>query len=55
MKDTNKVLIGVGVLGALGVGIYLLTRRTSTTTKDPTKDSTNCSDKYEHALHALHA
>jgi hypothetical protein len=32
MKDTNKVLIGVGVLGALGVGIYLLTRRTSTTT-----------------------
>ena len=32
MTDTNKILIGVGVLGALGTGIYLLTRRTTTTT-----------------------
>ena len=32
MTDTNKILIGVGVLGALGTGIYLLTKKTTTTT-----------------------
>ncbi|MDB9959936.1 hypothetical protein OAD75_06075 [Gammaproteobacteria bacterium] len=38
MTDTNKILIGVGVLGALGTGIYLLTRSntiTTTTTTNP--------------------
>ena len=32
MTDTNKILIGVGVVGALGVGVYLLTRKPGTTT-----------------------
>jgi len=32
MTDTNKILIGVGVLGALGTGIYLLTKRNTITT-----------------------
>ena len=32
MTDTNKILIGVGVLGALGTGIYLLTKKNTTTT-----------------------
>lgn len=32
MTNTNKVLIGVGVVGALGVGVYLLTRKSNTTT-----------------------
>ena len=32
MTDTNKILIGVGVVGALGVGVYLLTRKSGGTT-----------------------
>jgi len=36
MANTNKILIGVGVAGALGVGIWLLTRKSGTTTTTTT-------------------
>ena len=36
MANTNKILIGVGVAGALGVGIWLLTRTSGTTTTTTT-------------------
>lgn len=36
MANTNNILIGVGVLGALGAGIWLLTRNSGTTTTTTT-------------------
>lgn len=40
MTDTNKILIGVGGLAVLGVGIYLITRKSKTTTTTTTTTDT---------------
>jgi len=36
MANTNKILIGVGAVGTLGLGIWLLTRKSGTTTTTTT-------------------
>lgn len=56
MTDTNKILIGVGVAGALGVGIWLLTKKpgsTTTTTTTGGGEGSNQSDPSTNTVDSL--
>ena len=53
MTDTNKILIGVGALGVLGTGIYLLVRKPSTTTTTVTENPTVLNDPSTSTIDSL--